>query len=207
MVREQIEARGITDQRILDAMRRVERHRFVSEHQRHLAYTDSPLPIAFGQSISQPYIVALMTSLLELTGTEKVLDVGTGSGYQAAVLSLLAREVISVERVPELADMARKRLAELGYSNVTVYTADGSLGFPEHAPYDAMVVAAGALAIPPPLVEQLAPGGRLVMPVGDAGMQILYRVRKREDGTTNTETHGPVVFVPLVGRHGWPERE
>jgi len=205
MVREQIEARGINDPRVLSAMRQVERHRFVPERLRHSAYSDSPLPIDYGQSISQPYIVALMTSLLELTGTEKVLDVGTGSGYQAAILSLLAREVVSVERIPELAEQARLRLQELGCDNVTVHVADGSLGYSQEAPYDAILVAAGALDVPQPLIEQLASGGRLVVPVGDAGMQVLYRIRKNADGSTSRESHGPVVFVPLVGRHGWPE--
>jgi len=204
MVSEHIEARGVRNERVLNAMRQVPRHLFVPEHLRSCAYDDCPQIIGYGQSISQPYIVALMTDLLGLTGIEKVLDVGTGSGYQAAVLSLLVDRVVSIERVAELAETARQRLEELGYRNVTVHVGDGSLGWPDEAPYDAIVVAAGSLAIPPPLIEQLAPGGRLVIPIGDAGMQDLIRVTKNEDGTTKQESFGPVVFVPLVGQHGWP---
>lgn len=204
MVSEQIEGRNLRNPRVLTAMRQVERHRFVPENLRHSAYVDAPLPIEHGQSISQPYIVALMTDLLNLVGTEKVLDVGTGSGYQAAILSLLADRVISIERVPELADTARRRLQELGYANVTVVVGDGTLGWPEEAPYDGILVAAGSLTVPPPLLEQLTPGGSLVIPLGDSDMQTLYRITKREDGTTQRECFGPVVFVPLIGHHGWP---
>lgn len=205
MVREQIEGRGIRDPRVLDAMRRVERRRFVPEHLQYSAYDDMPLPLSHGQSISQPYIVALMTELLELKGDEKALDVGTGSGYQAAILSLLAREVHSIERIPELAASAAQRLEELGYANVRVHTGDGTLGLPEAAPFDAIVVAASSNAVPRPLVEQLAPGGRLVLPVGPSGCQTLLRILKRADGTVTEESYGPVVFVPLVGEHGWPQ--
>lgn len=205
MVEQQIVSRGIQSERVLEAMRKVERHLFVPERLRHAAYDDSPLPLEHGQSISQPYIVALMTELLDLRGSEKVLDVGTGSGYQAAILSLLAARVVSIERIPELAETARQRLDRLGYTNVTVVVGDGTLGWPDEAPYDAIVVAAASGETPAPLVDQLASGGRLVLPIGDGGMQTLFRLTRREDGTVLRESYGPVVFVPLIGKHGWPE--
>ncbi len=206
MVEEQLAARGIRDPRVLEAMRTVPRHRFVPEDMRDLAYADAPLPIGQRQTISQPYIVALMTELLELTGDEKVLEIGTGSGYQAAVLGALAREVYSVERLPALAERARALLRELGYHNVHVVVGDGTRGLREHAPYDAIVVTAAAPRVPKPLLEQLADGGRLVLPVGSRAGQILERwVRQGDEWRQERIT--PVAFVPLVGEHGWSGEE
>lgn len=205
MVREQIEARGLSDARVLDAMRTVPRHLFVPESRRRSAHEDAPLPIDCCQTISQPYIVALMSSLAALKGDETVLDIGTGSGYQAAVLSLLAHRVVSVERFAPLAESAKGRLADLGYANVEVHVADGSCGWPTSAPYDAAIVAAGAQSVPTPLTDQLAPGGRLVIPVGGAAVQTLTVATRHADGRVTLATHGSVVFVPLIGRYGWPE--
>ena len=200
---EQLVARGITDARVLDAMRRVRRDAFVPLESHPDAYADRALPIGSGQTISQPYMVAVMTEALRLTGRERVLDVGTGSGYQAAVLSLLAREVITIERRPELADSARATLAALGYINVTVIAGDGTLGSPEHAPFDAIVVGAGAPRVPAALKAQLSPdGGRLIIPVGPPEHQILHVVTR--DGNAFSDTHGMgCVFVPLIGEEGW----
>lgn len=203
MVEEQIHARGVRDPRVLDALRRIPRHQFVPTAYRHLAYSDGPLPIGHGQTISQPYIMARMTELLTLTGDEKVLEIGTGSGYQAAVLGLLAREVHTVERIPALAQAAAQRLAELGLSNITVHIGDGSQGWPEHAPYDAILVTAAAPTVPQPLLDQLAEGGRLVIPVGDRGVQYLERWTRRR-GAFQRQRLEPVAFVPLVGEHGFP---
>lgn len=203
MVQEQIRERGIRSPRVLDAMLRVPRHEFVSEEMMAGAYADQPLPIGEGQTISQPFMVGAMTEALSLEGEERVLEVGTGSGYQAAVLALLAREVHSVESVVALATAAQARLARLGYNNVQVHCGDGTLGWAEAAPYDAIVVTAAAPRIPPPLVEQLAEGGRLVIPVGPATEQELLLVRKME-GRTTSETLHYCRFVPLLGRHGWP---
>jgi len=206
MVNEQLHGRGIHDRRVLAAMAKVPRHLFVPPALRHLAYADGPLPIAGGQTISQPYMVALMTEALRLTGSERVLDVGTGSGYQAAVLGELAREVWSVEIVPELAVESRQLLGQLGYANVHVLLANGSVGFPDQAPFDAIVVAAGAPEVPKRLVDQLGERGRLVIPVGFIGMQMLLRVTKVGNGTT-TEEILPCAFVPLVGEQGWTGSE
>jgi protein-L-isoaspartate(D-aspartate) O-methyltransferase len=203
MVQEQIRDRGIQDPRVLDAMLRVPRHQFVSEDFVAGAYADQPLPIGEGQTISQPYMVAAMTQALELAGDERVLEIGTGSGYQAAVLAVLAREVHSVESVASLAAVAQERLARLGYENVHVHSGDGTLGWPEAAPYDAIVVTAAAPQVPQPLVEQLAEGGRMVIPVGPATEQELLLVRKIE-GRVTSETLHYCRFVPLLGRHGWP---
>ncbi len=203
MVEEQIRARGVRNPRILEAMLRVPRHEFVSEDMMAGAYADQPLPIGEGQTISQPYMVAAMTDALALEGKERVLEVGTGSGYQAAVLALLAREVHSVESVASLAKAAQARLAQLGYRNVQVHCGDGTLGLEQAAPYDAIVVTAAAPGIPPPLVEQLAEGGRLVIPVGPATEQELVLVRKLE-GRATSETLHYCRFVPLLGRYGWP---
>lgn len=207
MVERQIRGRGIHSQRVLDAMASVPRHLFVSIAQLSEAYADSPLAIGAGQTISQPYMVAAMADALSLQGCERVLEVGGGSGYQAAVLSLLAREVIAVESQPALAEVARERLARLGYDNVQIKTGDGSLGWPAdspgHAAYDAILVTAGAPSIPAPLVEQLAEGGRLVIPVGPSEQQDLIRVVKR-DGRTTQESLLACRFVPLLGRYGWP---
>jgi protein-L-isoaspartate(D-aspartate) O-methyltransferase len=203
MVAGQLRARGGFSPRVLDAMLRVPRHEFVPEENRAAAYTDQPLPIGEGQTISQPYIVAAMAEALELTGTERVLEVGAGSGYQAAVLSLLAREVHAIELNPGHAAAARERLARLGYDHVQVHTGDGSLGLPELAPFDAILVSAAAPGLPPPLVEQLAEAGRLVLPVGDERQQELIRVRRSDGQITAPETLHYCRFVPLLGAHGW----
>jgi protein-L-isoaspartate(D-aspartate) O-methyltransferase len=205
MVRMQIALRGIRDERVLAAMRAVPRHRFVPKHMLGAAYRDSPLPIGQGQTISQPYIVALMTAELELTGTERVLEIGTGSGYQAAILGELAAEVISVERLPALAQEARALLAELGYDNVHVRVGDGTLGWPDEAPYDAIIVTAAAPEVPEPLQAQLVDGGRLLAPVGPRWTQQLVRVRRVGDRFDDESLLG-VAFVPLIGKHGWQDR-
>lgn len=202
MVEEQICERGIGAPRLLAAMRTVPRHLFVPPDYVGGAYADQPLPIGEGQTISQPYMVAAMTDALELTGSERVLEVGTGSGYQAAVLSLLAGEVYTVESHASLALAARQRLARLGYANAHVHTGDGTLGLPEAAPFNAIVVTAAAPRLPPPLVEQLAEAGRLVIPVGQADQQELLQVRKVGGQISSCVLHY-CRFVPLVGRHGW----
>ena len=204
MVTWQIEKRGVTNPAVLSAMRSVPRHLFVSANLRDEAYADNPLPIGNWQTISQPYIVALMTQLLQLNGTEKVLEVGTGSGYQAAVLSLLAREVHTVEFIPALAEEARERLSRLGHANVHVHQGDGSLGWQESTPYDAIMVTASAPKAPPPLLEQLAPHGRLVVPSGGRSVQTL-QLWQQENGVWQPEDVLPVSFVPLRGQHGWKE--
>lgn len=202
MVSGQIARRGICDKRLLDVMRTVPRHLFTSPDHRNVAYTDGPLPIGQGQTISQPYIVALMTDLLNLMGQETVLEVGTGSGYQAAVLAHLARTVHTIERHPELAEHAMSILERLGYENVHVHVGDGSQGLPEYAPYQGIIVTAAAPHVPQPLFDQLADGGRLVLPVGSLGGQILERwIRHGEDYKSESIT--PVAFVPLRGEHGW----
>lgn len=197
MVREQIAARGIDDPQVLGAMRSVPRHEFVPEALRERAYADTPLPIGSGQTISQPYVVAFMTQALGLDADDRVLDVGTGSGYQAAVLAEIAARVDSVEIVPELAERARRDLARLGYENVEVRVGDGYRGWPEHAPFDAILVAAAPDHVPEPLVEQLAVGGRLVMPVGE-GLQELVRLTKTPQGVQR-EALMAVRFVPMTG--------
>jgi protein-L-isoaspartate(D-aspartate) O-methyltransferase len=203
MVREQIESRGVSDARVLAAMRKVPRHEFVPEHLAGAAYEDHPLPIGYGQTISQPYIVALMTELLHLTPESKVLEVGTGCGYQTAVLAEIAAEVYSVEIIEPLAKESVDRLQRLGYENTHVKRGDGYLGWPEHAPFDAIVVTAGAEHIPPPLVEQLKPGGRMVIPVGEPhGEQSLLLVEKDLDASVSTRNITPVLFVPLTRETG-----
>lgn len=202
MVEEQLVRRGITDERVLNAMRKLPRHRFVEEALRDRAYGDHPLPIGENQTISQPYIVAAMTQLLKLEGHEKVLEIGTGSGYQTAVLAELARRVCSIERLPGLAARARRILEELGYTNAVVKTADGTYGWPDEAPFDRILVTAGAPAVPAPLFQQLAEGGRLVVPIGDAHSQTLYLVEKVE-GQMRTSIDCGCVFVKLVGKYGW----
>lgn len=206
MVERQLRARDIKDERVLEAMAEVPRHRFVPREYQASAYADGPLPIGEGQTISQPYIVAYMTQLLELTPEDRVLEIGTGSGYQAAVLGSLADEVYTVERVPELATKARKTLKELGFENVHVVQRDGSGGLPEHAPYEAIIVTAAAPETPEPLKEQLAEGGRLVVPVGSRGGQVLERWLRRGE-EVRRERLAPVAFVPLLGDHGWSEEE
>ena len=202
MVQEQLLARGISIERVLRVMREVPRHLFVPVAQRPYAYNDRPLPIGYEQTISQPFIVAFMTAALDLTGGETVLEIGTGSGYQTAILSQLACRVISIECISELADTARARLGDLGYDNVKVVLGDGSLGHPDEAPFDAIMLTAAAPAVPQPLSHQLADGGRLVGPVGARYDQILVRLERHGDAWER-ETLGPVIFVPLVGKHGW----
>lgn len=202
MVERQLRERGIRSSRVLDAMSSVPRHLFVSSEHSSEAYADTPLPIGAGQTISQPYMVAAMADALELAGHEKALEVGAGSGYQAVVLSLLAREVFAVESVASLADAARELLARLGCANVRIETGDGSQGWPAGAPYDAILVSAGAPSVPQPLIEQLAEGGRLVIPVGPAKHQELVRIVKRDGGTVR-ESLLACRFVPLLGQYGW----
>jgi protein-L-isoaspartate(D-aspartate) O-methyltransferase len=203
MVEEQIRRRGIRDERVLAAMEEVPRHLFVPTELRGKAYVDDPLPIGEGQTISQPYIVAEMTAALRLTGTEKVLEIGTGSGYQTAILARLCRRVITVERISSLAAGASGRLREFGISNVEYLTGDGTLGCPEHAPFDRILSAAASPSIPEPWLEQMAEGGILVLPVGGRIAQDLVRVTKR-GGEPVSEFLGACIFVPLIGRHGFP---
>jgi protein-L-isoaspartate(D-aspartate) O-methyltransferase len=197
MVEEQIAARGVHDERVLAALRRVPRHRFVPEDVAAQSYGDHPLPIGHGQTISQPYIVGFMSAALGLDGDEKVLEIGTGSGYQAAVLSELAREVFTIEIIPELGERARSTLAELGLANVHVRVGDGYLGWPEEAPFDAILVTAAPVHVPQPLVDQLALGGRMILPVGD-DRQELVLLRRTEKGIEREEVL-PVRFVPMTG--------
>ena len=197
MVESQIKARGVKDPRVLSALLKVERHRFVPEKYLDSAYSDQPLPIGEGQTISQPYIVALMTELLELKGNEKVLEIGTGSGYQAAILAELAKEVYTIEIIELLAFMAKERLSELGYQNVKVKAGDGYLGWPEAAPFDAIIVTAAPDHVPKPLIDQLKEGGRMVVPVGTY-TQELKKIVKRS-GKMETLDVIPVLFVPMTG--------
>jgi protein-L-isoaspartate(D-aspartate) O-methyltransferase len=208
MVENQIRKRGVTSQRVLDAMLSVPRHEFVPDQFRPDAYADKPLPIGEGQTISQPFMVGAMTEALELTGSERVLEIGTGSGYQSAVLSLLAREVISIESHTSLALAAQERLGRLGYANVHIHNGDGSLGFADAAPYDAILITAAAPEIPPLLASQLAEGGHLVIPVGSQENQELLQARK-EDGKLYSRALFDCRFVPLLGRYGWsrPDRK
>ncbi len=202
MVEEQLVRRGVTDPRVLDAMRRVPRHRFVEEALRDRAYGDHPLPIGENQTISQPYIVGMMTQLLALTGTEKVLEIGTGSGYQTAVLAELVRRVCSVERFMSLGVRARRILEELGYTSAVVKMADGTYGWADEAPFERIIVTAGAPAIPAPLVQQLAEGGRIVVPVGGPQSQVLH-VAEKVDGRMRLTMDCDCSFVKLVGKYGW----
>ena len=202
MVAEQIEARGVSDERVLNAMRSVPRHLFVPSARRNRAYDDTPLPLGEGQTISQPYIVAWMTELLEVAEGDTVLEVGTGSGYQAAILGVLAREVYTIERIGSLARSARDLLERLGFENVEVVEGDGSRGLEEHAPYDEILVAAGSPGIPDALVKQLKDGGRMVIPVGPSTMQMLMLVEKQGSRVKSREV-GSCVFVPLLGTYGW----
>ena len=206
MVRRQIEARGIFDPLILDAFREVPREEFVDEEQRQWAYDDHPLPIEAGQTISQPYIVALMMEAAEIRPGDKVLEVGAGSGYAAALMSRIARQVIGIERQHDLVEVARERLQRLGYDNVEIVEGDGTRGCPDEAPFDAILAAASGSHVPEPLVDQLAPGGRLVMPIGEPGwVQELVKLTKRPDGTMERKNLGGVRFVPLIGEEGWRE--
>lgn len=200
MVNTQIAAREVSDQRVLDALLRVPRHEFVPENRRNRAYEDSPLPIGHGQTISQPYIVALMTEQLQLEEDDRVLEIGAGSGYQAAILAELVREVVTIEIVEPLARQSAALFEELGYRNITALFGDGYYGWEESAPYDAIIVTAAATHIPPPLVAQLKPGGRMVIPVGEtAWTQNLLLVEKDDEGEIRTENLMPVRFVPLTG--------
>ena len=196
MVISQIEARGVKDKRVLAAMRRVERHKFVPEGLKEFAYRDNPLPIGQGQTISQPYIVALMTELLELKGKEKILEIGTGSGYQAAVLAELCEHVYTIEILGPLAASAERLLKELGYANITVKCGDGFLGWEEYAPFDAIIVTCAPPEVPPPLIEQLKDGGRLVIPVGSFYQEL--KVIEKNNGEISTKSIIPVRFVPML---------
>lgn len=206
MVKEQLAMRDIQDPRVLEAMGSVPRHSFVPPEHQQMAYADGPLPIGSGQTISQPYIVALMTQLLELKGDERVLEVGTGSGYQAAVLAYLAREVHTIERHANLARFSARLLRDLGFENIHVHVGDGSLGVPEYAPYQGILVTAAAPDVPRSLLHQLAEGGRLVIPVGGRGGQYLERWTRHE-GQFEQESVAPVAFVPLLGQFGWQEKK
>ncbi len=203
MVEEQIVRRGVKDPRVLDAMRRIPRHQFVDEALRDRAHDDSPLPIGEKQTISQPYMVAVMSESLQLDGSETVLEIGTGSGYQTAVLAQLARRVCSIERIESLAQRARATIESLGIRNVEIKVGDGSLGWRAKAPFDAILVTAGSPKVPEPLVEQLAPGGRLVIPVGDRSCQELLRIRRSSNGGTTREELVECRFVDLQGAFGW----
>jgi protein-L-isoaspartate(D-aspartate) O-methyltransferase len=204
MVDTQIAARGVKDERVLSVMRLLPRHLFVPAAYRDVAYSDCPLPIGKGQTISQPYIVAVMTELLAIQPEDRVLEIGAGSGYQAAILGRLAKSVISIERIPDVAEMARENLARLEISNVKIVIGDGTLGYPEQSPYNAVLITAATPDVPPPLIEQIAEEGRLVAPVGSRDLQELVRITKRKDQIIR-EFFGGVVFVPLLGRHGWNE--
>lgn len=202
MVEFQIRARGVRDERVLAAMEKIPRHLFVPENWERAAYEDRPLPIGEGQTISQPYIVAVMTEQLEIRSHDRVLEIGTGSGYQAAILAELAGEVVSVERLPEIADRARENLARAGVPSVRIIIGDGTEGYLPEAPYDAIIVTAASPTVPEPLVEQLAEGGRLIAPVGPRERQDLVKLVKRE-GRVETIPLGGVCFVPLIGQFGW----
>ncbi len=201
----QIRARGVSDPRVLEAMAQVPRHRFVGELNRHAAYEDTPLPIGDGQTISQPFIVAKMLEMLELRGDETVLELGAGSGYQTALLSLLARRVVALERVGNLARKARQALETMDIRNAVVLCADGTLGWSEAAPYQGIIVAAAAPSIPEPLLDQLDDGGRLVIPVGTRDVQDLRMIR-RDGDELHEQGGGGCRFVPLLGRYGWEEK-
>jgi protein-L-isoaspartate(D-aspartate) O-methyltransferase len=205
MVATQLVRRGISDEGVLEAMRSVPRHLFVAPGMESRAYGDHALPIGAGQTISQPFMVALMTQALELTGHEKVLEIGTGSGYQTAILSKLSEQVFSIERVASLATRARQVLEELGAANVAIRVGDGTIGWKEFEPYDRIIVTAGAPDVPPSLVEQLADPGIMAVPVGTQGLQQL-RIVEKSEGEITTRDGGGCVFVPLVGREGWSEQ-
>jgi len=205
MLTSQVISRGVSDARVLKAMEKIPRHLFVDEGLQDQAYADNPLPIGERQTISQPYIVALMTEALELKGNEKVLEIGTGSGYQAAILAELAERVFSIERIGSLADKARKVLESLNYYNVLIRVGDGTYGWREESPFDAIIVTAGAPDVPRTLLEQLAIGGRLVVPTGDRYTQKLLKLTRTSESLENTETKdlGGCRFVNLIGEYGW----
>jgi protein-L-isoaspartate(D-aspartate) O-methyltransferase len=205
MVEEQLQSRGIRDARVLDVFTRLPRDVFVDAAHVERAYDDAPLAIGHGQTISQPYVVAITAEALGLGGRERVLEIGTGSGYAAAILGMLARDVHTVERLAELADIARERLNRLGLANVHVHLGDGSRGWPETAPYDAIAVAAAAPRVPRALLDQLAVGGRMIVPVGSAEQQRLVRITRRDAVRFDRDDLGDVRFVPLVGADAWPD--
>lgn len=205
MVDTQLILRGIKDERVLSAMRKVPRHLFVDDYMQHNAYDDMALPIGDEQTISQPYMVAIMTELLELKGDEKVLEIGTGSGYQAAILAELSMEVFTIERKALLAKKAEERFQALGYGNVHVITGDGTLGLSEKSPFDRILITAGSPKIPEPLIEQLSDGGIIIAPVGIRFSQQLLIVKKSK-GALSEQLHVPCVFVPLIGEYGWSEK-
>ncbi len=204
MVEEQIAGRDVKDERVLATMRKVPRHEFLPEAIRGMAYQDSALPLGEAQTISQPYMVGMMTELLELKGNERVLEIGTGSGYQAAILAELCDKVYTVERIKMLADRARLNLDRLGYRSVAIKVYDGTYGWKEMAPFDAILVTAGSPDIPAPLIEQLKEGGRMVIPVGERFGQTLLKIVKTPQGPV-IERSIPCVFVPLIGNHGWKD--
>lgn len=207
MVRTQLIPRGITDEHVLDAMRKVPRHLFLPEHIQPRAYDDMALSIGEGQTISQPYMVAIMTELLELKGHEKVLEIGTGSGYQTAILAELAKEIYSIERIEQLAERAKNILNSLFYKNIHIKIGDGTLGWEEESPFDRILITAGTPQMPQPLIDQLSDeGGIAVAPVGDRFSQVLLKVIKTK-GKLEKETYTPCVFVPLIGKHGWQKDE
>jgi protein-L-isoaspartate(D-aspartate) O-methyltransferase len=204
MVERQLKGRGITEPEILDAFRAVPREAFISEEYAHLAYGDHPLPIEANQTISQPYIVALMIEAAQIQSGDNVLEVGAGSGYAAAVISRIAHEVIGIERQHDLVDVSQERLKRLGYDNVEIVEGDGTRGWPESAPFDAILAAASGSHVPQPLLDQLSDGGRLVMPIGEpGGVQKLVKVTKQRDGSLAQSDLGAVRFVPLIGEEGW----
>jgi len=205
MVEEQLIPRGISTPAVIEAFKRVERHQFVPGEYLSNAYDDCPLPIGKGQTISQPYIVALMTEILRLRGNEKVLEIGTGSGYQTAILAELSKEVYSMERIPELAEHSSRLLRTLGYKNITIKVGDGSLGWGEHEPFDAIIITASCPETPETLLKQMAENGRLVAPIGAAFGQVLTLFRKKDEHIYSDEICG-CMFVPLVGKEGWKER-
>jgi protein-L-isoaspartate(D-aspartate) O-methyltransferase len=202
MVEEQLKGRGIKDQRVLDAFLEVPRHKFVEEYMKYKAYDDYPLSIGYGQTISQPYMVAIMTETLSPKPGETILEIGTGSGYQAAILSRLCSTVYTIERISALASRARKLLDELGYFNVHISVGDGTIGLPQHAPYDGIIVTAGAPHVPEALMAQLNEDGRLVIPIGDQSIQDLKRITKTKSGVKE-ESMGGCRFVKLIGKNGW----
>ena len=204
MVERQIRARGISNPRVLEAMREIPRHIFIPHPYDTSAYEDNPLPIGNGQTISQPYIVALMTELLDPKHDDKLLEIGSGSGYQTAILAALSQQVTSIERISSVADLARKNLAALGEKNVRIVVGDGTLGYPADAPYDGILITAATPAIPQPLIDQLAMGGRLVAPVGGRESQELVTLTRNTRGLVRA-SHGGVRFVPLIGEHGWAD--
>jgi len=204
MVEEQLRRRGISDPRVLEAMGKVPRHLFVLEDYQDSAYEDRPLPIGEGQTISQPYMVAIMTQSLELKGRERVLEIGTGSGYQTAILAELAEKILTIERIPTLTERTTKVLGDLGYPNISFRSGDGSRGWPEEGPFDGIMVTAGSPDVPPTLKSQLAEGGRLVIPTGPRFTQTLYKLTREGEQFIEEDVTG-CVFVPLVGDYGWRE--